>query len=396
MIFRIEVWLTLEEGHLPAGEMVCEIDGGGQGRGAFRYAPGYLSNPGAFSLDPISLPLREGEFFIEHPGIFPAFEDSLPDDWGRRLLVRKHRLSPHQQKIPHLLLALGTSGLGALSYSEERAPRKTEESVSALHLSRLAAAAEAFERGDRSDTDINLLLGAGSSPGGARPKALVYDKSTNEHYLAKFPSVKDQVDVVRIEAATMALAARAGLVVPATRLVECGSRPVLLVRRFDIIPRGRRHMLSLQTLLKASGYYQARYVDLLQVVRKIGADPKTDSERLFRQMVFNAVVHNTDDHLKNFWMTCTREEGWRLSPAFDLVPDIGQRGEHVLFFDLDPIFPGRANLEKLGRSWGISGAATIVEEVFTAVADWRRAFTNIGVSEKDKEQFAEIDDYLRR
>ena len=397
MIFRIEVWIALGNKHIPAGEMVCEIDGGGRGRGAFRYAPGYLSRPGAFALDPVSLPLREGEFAIEHPGIFPAFEDSLPDDWGRRLLVRKHRLPPRQQKLPHLLLALGASGLGALAYSEQGAPRQPEgKRVSTLHLKRLVEAAEAFERGDRSDTDINLLLGAGSSPGGARPKALVYDEATNEHCLAKFPSVKDQVDVVRIEAATLALAAQAGLIVPATRLVECGSRPVLLVRRFDITPRGRRHMLSLQTLLKASGYYQARYVDLLQVVRKVSADPKTDSERLFRQMVFNAVIHNTDDHLKNFWMTCTREEGWRLSPAFDLVPDIGQRGEHVLFFDLDPIFPGRSNLERLGRSWGISGAAAIVEEVFTAVADWRRVFADIGVTEKDAEQFAEIDDYLRR
>lgn len=396
MIFRIEVWIALDDDHHPAGEMVCEIDGSGRGRGAFRYAPGYLNSPGTFALDPVSLPLQEGEFAIEHPGIFPAFEDSLPDDWGRRLLVRKHRLTPQQQKLPHLLLALGASGLGALAYSEQGFPRQPAERVSALHLNRLAAASEAFERGDRSDTDINLLLGAGSSPGGARPKALVCDEATGEHCLAKFPSVKDQVDVVRIEAATMALAARAGLVVPATRLVECGSRPVLLVRRFDITPRGRRHMLSLQTLLKASGYYQARYVDLLQVVRKVSADPKTDSERLFRQMVFNAVIHNTDDHLKNFWMTCTREEGWRLSPAFDLVPDIGQRGEHVLFFDLDPIFPGRANLESLGRTWGISGASAIVEEVFTAVADWRRVFAVIGVSEKDTEQFAEIDDYLRR
>ena len=394
MIYRIEVWISLEDIQALVGEMVCEIGDDGRGRGAFRYASDYLNRPGAFALDPISLPLREGEFDIVHPGVFGVFEDSLPDDWGRRLLVRKHRILLHQQNLPSLLLALGSAGLGALSFVEQGAPQQMSAEVSVLYLDRLVKAAEAFERGDKSDADINLLLGAGSSPGGARPKALVYDEQAGEHCLAKFPSIKDNVDVVRIEAATMNLAERAGLNVPSSKLVEYGNRPVLLVRRFDIMPQGRRHMASLQTLLKTTGYYQARYADILNVVRKVSADPQNDSERLFRQMVFNAVMHNTDDHLKNFWMTCCTEEGWRLSPSFDLVPDIGQRGEHVLFFDLDPVYPGRANLERLGRSWGISGAVGIVEQVFTAVAGWREEFLVCGVMQKDIDLFTEIDDYL--
>lgn len=396
MIFRIEVWITPAADHVLAGEMICEINSDGKGRGAFRYASDYLTRSGAFALDPVSLPLREGAFSVDHPGVFGVFEDSLPDDWGRRLLVRKHGIPRHQQNLPNLLLALGASGLGALSYTEQGAPARTSSETSVLNLARLVEAAESFERGDKSAADINLLLGAGSSPGGARPKALVYDEKPDAHYLAKFPSIKDNVDVVRIELATMSLAAKAGLDIPELRLVECGSKPVLLVRRFDITPRGRLHMVSLQTLLKASGYYKCQYAELLNVVRKVSADPQIDSEQLFRQMVFNAVIHNTDDHLKNFWMVCDGELGWRLSPAFDLVPDIGQRGEHVLFFDLDPIYPGRANLEKLGRSWGITGAAAIVEQVFSAIADWRKEFMLCGVMQKDVERFSEIDDYLRR
>lgn len=396
MIYRIEVWITLAADPVLAGEMICEIEANGRGRGAFRYAPGYLRRRGTISLDPVSLPLDDGELTIEHPGIFGVFEDSLPDDWGRRLLVRKHRIPLHQQNLPNLLLALGASGLGALCYAAKGAPRREPAEVSVLKLDRLIEAAEAFESGDRSDAEINILLAAGSSPGGARPKALVYDENGDEHCIAKFPSVKDDVDVVRIEAATLALARKAGLIVPPTRLVLCGQRPVLLVRRFDITPQGRRHMISLQTLLKATGYYQARYADILQVVRKVSADPQTDSGRLFRQMVFNAVVHNTDDHLKNFWMVGDANAGWRLSPAFDLVPDIARRGEHVLFFDLDPCFPGRTRLEKIGRAWGISGAAAIVEEVFSAVAGWRGEFAASGTPAKEIERFAEIDDYLGR
>ncbi len=396
MIYRIEVWIALEKDQTLAGEMICEIGDDGKGRGAFRYASNYLNHPNAFALDPISLPLRADEFNIDHPGVFGVFEDSLPDDWGRRLLVRKHGISLHQQNLPNLLLALGASGLGALSYNKQGVPSRTSSETSVLNLGRLVEAAEAFERGDTSDSDINLLLGAGSSPGGARPKALVYDEGTDAHYLAKFPSIKDNVDVVRIELATMNLAAKAGLSLPELRLVECESKPVLLVRRFDIIPQGRLHMVSLQTLLKVSGYYFCQYADLLNVVRKVSSDPQVDSEQLFRQMVFNAVIHNTDDHLKNFWMVCDTELGWRLSPAFDLVPDIGQKGEHVLFFDFDPLYPGRGKLEKLGLSWGITGAAAIVEQVFSAIADWRKEFIKCGVIQKDVERFSEIDDYLQR
>jgi serine/threonine-protein kinase HipA len=396
MIYRIEAWIDLAGERVLAGEMVCEIESDGRGRGAFRYASDYLKNHGAFALDPISLPLRDGEFDVGHPGILGVFEDSLPDDWGRKLLVRKNRISRHHKNLPTLLLALGASGLGALSYAEKGVPADTSSDVSVLYLDRLVEAAEAFERGEDTEIDINLLLGAGSSPGGARPKALVYDEGRDAHYLAKFPSIKDDVDVVRIELATMNLAARAGLIVPELRFVKCGSKPVLLVSRFDIIPQGRRHMISMQTLLKVSGYYQCRYPDILNVVRKVSANPQVDSERLYRQMVFNAVIHNTDDHLKNFWMVCDSIQGWRLSKAFDLVPDIGQRGEHVLFFDLDAVYPGRANLEKLGKSWGISGAVKVVDQVFSAVTDWRQEFKACSVDSRDIKRFSEIDDYLKR
>lgn len=396
MIYRIEVWISFAAGRRLAGEMVCEIGSDGRGRGGFRYAKEYLKSSEAFALDPVSLPLREGVFSVDHPGVFGIFEDSLPDDWGRRLLVRKHRIPPRSQNLPTLLLAQGGSGLGALSYSVRGKTKITPAEVSVIHLEQLVQSAEKFERGESRDTEISLLLGAGTSPGGARPKALVFDEQTGEHCLAKFPSIKDQVDVVCIEAATMSLAAKAGLIVPETRLVRCGSRPVLLVRRFDLMPQGRRHMVSLQTLMKAKGYYVCRYADLLHTVRKVSTDPVVDGERLFRQMVFNAVVNNTDDHLKNFWMLYDNERGWRLSPAFDQVPDIGQNGEHVLFFDLDPLYPGRKKLARLGRDWGISRADRIVEEVFAAVGGWKNEFAFFGVSGADIARFSEIDDYLQR
>ena len=153
-------------------------------------------------------------------------------------------------------------------------------------------------------------------------------------------------------------------------------------------------MISMQTLLKAGGYYHLRYQDVLEIVRKYSSKPREDSERLYRQMVFNAIIGNTDDHLKNFWMIYDHHEKWRLSPAFDLVPDIGNRGEHVLFFDIDPFYRGRKSLEIIGRRWGIANSETVVEQVFKAVSGWKEEFSCRDVPEADIFRFREIEGNL--
>jgi len=391
-MYLIDIWVSLSGQQIKAGELVCKINpANGKGKGAFRYSKDFLDHPAAYALDPISLPLGENDFTVDHPGVFGVFQDSLPDDWGKRLLIRKHNLPRGRQNFPEMLLALGSSGLGALSYAESGKPLRLESESSILTLDQLVYEAELFESGVYNDDDIAHLLSAGSSPGGARPKVLVRDYKQGRYYIAKFPSSKDNVDVVRIEAATMSLAATAGLVVPATSMAQCGAKPVLLVERFDLPPHDRRHMISMQTLLKAEGYYQCRYKDLLQIVRMVSTDPVTDSGLLFRQMVFNAVIGNTDDHLKNFWMTCSSAEGWRLSPSFDLLPDIREAREHILFFDLGGYYPGKKTLEKLGRAWGISKPAEIVEEVCVALQTWRDVFAAFGVNDADCNRFREID-----
>jgi serine/threonine-protein kinase HipA len=393
--YLIDVWTNIAGQQVQAGEFVCEINpASGKARGAFRYFDEYLHHPEAYALDPVSLPFGKNRYAVDHPGVFSVFLDSLPDDWGKRLLVRKHNLLRGRQNFPEMLLALGSSGLGALSYVKPKNSLPTTSEASILTLERLVYETGLFEAGTASDPEITHLLAAGSSPGGARPKALVQDTNQAKKYIAKFPSSKDTVDVVRIEAATMSLAAKAGLKVAPTSLTCCGGKSVLLVERFDVLASGRRHMISMQTLLKAEGYYQCRYKDLLDMVRMVSADPGVDSAHLFRQMVFNAVIGNTDDHLKNFWMTFEPSEGWRLSPAFDLLPDIREAREHILFFDLGGYYPGRKALEKLGRTWGVSKSAQVLEEVYAALRQWREEFFVFGVSDTDCNRFREIDGNL--
>lgn len=368
------------------GEMICAApDYRGYIHGEFRYHPDFLSHHLAFPLDPVSLPLKETVFEAARPsGVFGVFEDSLPDDWGRRLLVKKKQLPRNRQTVPELLLAIANNGLGALTYGKLKGGIFSEETASVYKLNELLESAEKFEAGDYENDDIiEELMKAGSSPGGARPKVIVKD-SQGSQWIAKFPSSRDTFSMVPIEFASMRLAEKAGITIPEIHTEICGSRKVLLVRRFDITDSGgRNHMISFQSLLKAENWYNFSYKDLAEVVRKYSVQPKTDLEMLYRQMVFNAYIGNTDDHLKNFMMI-HKKNGYSLSPAYDLLPDITDSRSHVLNFDLDPTFPGRDILLKLGKkSFGLSLAECIHDEVLETVMDWKDLFEESGVPENE-------------
>jgi serine/threonine-protein kinase HipA len=141
-----------------------------------------------------------------------------------------------------------------------------------------------------------------------------------------------------------------------------------LVRRFDVTPqKGRLHMVSLRTLCRERpGVYVHSYSDLAQSIRKHSAAPKLDVAMLFRHMVFNAAVGNVDDHLKNFWMLA-KPEGYRLAPAFDLVPDITRRAEHTLSFRSSFACPTRNDLMTIADEWSVADAdsslATLSEDI---------------------------------
>ena len=391
-MIKLDVWLTLPSGEsVKAGTLVVADPDNVSGAlpGQFRYAPDYLKHPRAFPLDSLHLPLSADIFDADRPhaGVHGVFEDSLPDDWGRRLLVRRYKLGRKDQRIPQLLRLLGNQGLGALSYVEEGRPDLKTTGVPLRHLQELALLVERFEQDVAVDDDeFSLLFQAGSSPGGARPKALVKDKSGA--YLAKFASAGDQLDVVSLEAAAMELGRRAGIETADTRLLSLGSRKCLLVKRFDINKAGgRNHLISMQSLLKADGYYYAGYRDLAEVIRHVSTQPGQDIQRLYRQMVFNVMIGNTDDHLKNF-LILHNDEGWRLSPAFDLVPNIGFNREHVLRIGYDNRLPDLEILLQEAGHFGLKRrqqALEVIMEVHEAVSEWSTVFAACNVPERDAE-----------
>ncbi len=390
----LPVWVTLPNGtSASAGTLACtDADESGAYESEFAYADTWLEHANRFPLDPISLPLGNGRF--RSRGLEPplaVFDDALPDDWGRELIVRTQALPRREQGAPHLLrlMARHGLGLGALRFSPpDHAP------VPALSsgVAELAKAAERFEAGlDLDDAQLQALFAAGSSPGGARPKALVRD-ATGE-WLAKFPSARrdGRFDIVGLEATGLDLAARAGSAVPEHRLAKLGSgsRRALLVRRFDVTPQGgRRHMISLRTLCKERpGIHALSYTELAEAVRRASARPQDDVDRLFRLMVFNCAFGNTDDHLKNFWMVHD-DEGYGLSEAFDLLPDVGERREHCLAFQYSRFAATREELLAVARQWGVREAPASIDSVVASMKDFAAVARSRNVPKANRDEIA--------
>lgn len=392
-MIRLDVWLTLPTGEsIKAGTMVTadpDPARGGKMEGQFRYTSEYLEHDKAFPLDPLNLkPLSPKNYDANRPdaGVHGVFEDSLPDDWGRKLMVRHFKLERDKQRVPHLLGLLENRGLGALSYVEDGSSRHEKTSVSSRHLEELILQVEKFEKDPHSmiDDEFSLLFQAGSSPGGARPKALVEDK--NGSYIAKFASTKDQLDVVSLEAATMALGRNAGIATAETKLIHLGTRKCLLVKRFDMNDAGgRNHLISMHSLLKAGMYYYSSYREMAEVIKHVSSQPGDDLHKLYRQMIFNTMVGNTDDHLKNFNMLHDNT-GWRLSPAFDLTPNVGFNQEHVLRIGLSTKPPDITTLIDEGKYFGIKRqqqATEIIDEIYDAVMGWLAVFRKCTVPNTD-------------
>ncbi len=371
---------------VPVGRLLSRnLYNRGNYEGFFRYAGEYLRHPLAYPLDPVHLPLRGGVFTAANGelGMPEVFDDSLPDAWGRHILARKGGLE--QPYAPaHLLLSLGGGGLGRLLSSEREAlPTPGGGSIDFNDIAKAMAEAAALEESITVDSaELRHLLACGSSAGGARPKVLTtLDKGM---WLAKFASRQDPHPelFVALEEAGLTLALRAGLEVPEIRREKAGGRDILLIRRFDVTPAGGRNALvSFRTLIGVEDHYSVSYADLAEVISRFSYRPKDDLEGLYRQMIVNIALVNTDDHLQNFAMLHT-EQGWCLSPAYDIVPNIYQ-GEQILRvngkhrdLDCDDIM-----LE--GRKFGLSGqwCRKILADVTAQLTSWPEIFTTCRVPE---------------
>ena len=288
----------------PAG-LLKTLRAGVMESGQFAYGNRYLRSAGARALNPAHLPLQEAPFDLpprrlRDGGALPlTLRDALPDSWGRMVLEKQH--GRPLGDIETLLLT-NDDRVGAMVFSESLPIASNAPSAELPALQDLADASQRIESGLDVTPQMEQLLRGGSNLGGARPKATFVHEQ--QRYIAKFASRADELDVAVIEAATLHLARLCGIRVPPFHLAPLARGRALLVQRFDrtgpLASESRLAYLSCSALLDVA--YESSdgsYVEFAQSLRRWSEAPEADTAELFRRMVFNLVVGNSDDHVKN-------------------------------------------------------------------------------------------------
>ena len=327
------VYITLpgETEFVTAGKFELTTDRRGIPTGRFIYGRSYLARENAVPIDPLGLKLSTKTYETNLlKGIFGSLRDASPDYWGRRV-IEKHTGQTQLSEIDYLLYSPDDRA-GALGFGLNReppAPRRkfnqTMELEQLQALTDLIIADEDLPDGAEAEQAQKLMGGNGTSMGGARPKAVVEDE--DGLWIAKLRHPEDKWNDARVEHAMLVLARECGLQTAESKVVTIGEHDAVLVKRFDRekttagYRRGR--MLSALTLLRSDDNYQDRekwsYVLLVEELRRISSQPRTDAPELFRRMCFNALISNTDDHPRNHAVIAMGTD-WKLSPAYDLTP----------------------------------------------------------------------------
>lgn len=312
----------------------------------FQYDAAWLET--GRELSPHQLPLSLGLSVVPAPdreklhGLHGLIADSLPEDWGWRVMnsaLRRHGIDPARTSVLDRLAYVGARAMGALSFGP--AIDWPEDAGRVATLDALAAEAAKIDAGARSAqmTDlatIDQLERAAGTPGGAQPK-MVY-RAADAEYLLKFTPMREhnrlRTDCGSIELAYAQMARDAGIVMPATRLFETSDgRQHFATERFDRTARGgRRHVHTLGGILGREASDDGDYDELLRVARGLTGDARVLDE-IVKRLCFNLIVLNDDDHLKNIAFLLDPTEGWQLAPAYDLTYSPSLRGERGMSID---------------------------------------------------------------
>ena len=400
------VYITLP-GHtdaVTAGRFEIKPDRLGNPRGSFVYAKSYLERARAVPIDPIELKLTSRVYQTSAMnGVFGALRDAIPDYWGRRVIER----NAGKAVLTELdyLLESPDDRAGALGFGLNQVPPAPKRKFNqTIDLAKLQAAADAIVKDEELPADtpkeqISDLLLIGTSMGGARPKAVVEDDDSL--WVAKFNRADDKWNTARVEHAMLSLARACGLTTAESKVVTVGTMDVLLVKRFDRekAQKGyfRARMVSALTLLRSADTYQSRdrwsYILLVEELRRASAEPKRDAAELFRRMCFNALISNTDDHPRNHALIA-RDQNWRLSPAYDLVPMMHISHEHrdlALICGDEGRFASARNLLTQAQRFLLDPeeAAKIIEDMTQHVREtWRNVARGVGVTDADCDKIA--------
>lgn len=357
------------------------------------------------TLDPELMPYS-GRQYPTGKNIFGLFADASPDRWGRVLMNKRERiLAEKEGRKPsklydsdYLLGVYDETRMGGIRFkANQEGPFLSDDKETAAPpwatLRTLEEASRNFENDETGLTEkwLNQLIKPGSSLGGARPKATVVD-TKDQLWIAKFPSKNDENDTGAWEMVAHDLAALCGLNVPEAKLEKfspLGS--TFLIKRFDRMGSKRVHFASAMTLLGktdgASAADGSSYLDIAAFIKSYGAQPKKDLGELWKRIVFNMAVTNTDDHLRNHAFILT-DKGWILSPLYDVNP-VPYGDELSLNVDEEDNSISIDLAVQTAVRFGISesDAEAQAEEILKIVReDWEKTAVGYGLSRRQIEE----------
>jgi serine/threonine-protein kinase HipA len=377
---------------------------------SFEYDSGWLRSDAVFSIDP-EMQLYKGRYFPrEEKPNFGVFLDSSPDRWGRVLMDRREAYMARLQgrkPVPllesdYLLGVYDGHRMGALRFKVEENGNFLNDDIKMAAppwttLRDLEFASMKLEEDNVDDKDyskwIDLLIAPGSSLGGARPKAGVIDAEGNL-WIAKFPSIKDGKDIGAWEMVAHKLAIGCGINAPEATLKKFNnSYHTFITKRFDRNTKGGRiHFASAMTML---GYMDGAgadtgvsYLELVEFITRYGSDANADLEELWRRIVFNISIRNTDDHLRNHGFLLS-DKGWKLSPAYDINPNEFGVGLSLNISETDNALDINLALEVAGFfRLKNEKAKEILAEVEKSVRGWRTIAKSIGITKGAQDRMA--------
>lgn len=372
----------------------------------FEYSSEWLQQR-HIALDP-DLQLYSGRQYLnESKSNFGLFTDSSPDRWGRVLMKRREAAIARQEgrrpnqlfEVDFLLGVHDSNRMGALRFKRSQDgnfldDNDTMAAPPIAKLRELEYASLAIEKDDSTESAnylswLNLLLSPGSSLGGARPKANVID-GNNELWIAKFPSNADEKDIGGWEAVTYELALRGGINMSPSYAQKFNSKQhTFLTKRFDRISKDRIHFASAMTLLGytdgADAQDGASYLEFAEFIMQQGCNVEQDLEELWRRILFNVCVANTDDHLRNHGFILEKK-GWKLSPAYDLNPNESGTGLKLNINEMDNALEIDLVME-VAPYFRIPDlrAKEIKNNVLDTVKEWRKVATEMNISRSEQE-----------
>ena len=431
---KLYAFAYLDTEWVPCGQLTLTEDGTKLLASTFAYGLRYLERPGALEVDPVSLsiqdkgPVRGTALFPPNNlPLFGGIRDAAPDAWGRRVIESRLKVPANSLPESAYLLHADSQRVGAIDIRSSRDSSATPGFGTWDNLEYLMEAAERIDAGLPVPAPLEEIFAEGSALGGARPKATVRDEE-RVLWLAKFPSRNDSLAVPVVETATLRLAATAGLTVPPVRLVEMSSRTAMLIRRFDRywakagtdvslpedlmstapaygLAEKRLGFVSGLTLLACNEMESPdrSYGDLAQAIRRYCHPSviRDNNRELFERLVFNILVNNDDDHLRNHgFIWDLRLPGWRLSPLYDVMPRASLASDRRLHLGvgpegraatLDNAFAGREMFTLSAEAAGES-----IAKIWKIVREWKVYFEEYQVPpdqiEKIAPAFRHIDD----